>query len=45
MRTVFEDLKEFLRDPLDGKRTFHDARAFGTGLVKDAITLEILMKS
>jgi len=41
MRKVIEDLKELLGDPVIGRRSFHDARAWGTGLVKDSITLKI----
>lgn len=41
MRAVLEDLKGFLTDPVVGRRTFHDARAFGLGLIKDSIALKI----
>jgi hypothetical protein len=41
MRGVFESLKDFLLEPASGRRSFHDAREWGQGMVKDAITLRI----
>lgn len=45
MRSVIEELKEYLADPLNGRRELSDAKVCAKGLIQDVVTLEIFDKA